>query len=106
MQLRDYMHVEDVANAFVDLLKSNVTGPVNIASGQLIAVKDIILTISNKLQKHNLIHLGAIPMREGEPHILLADTKRLNCEVNWRPKYSIESGIIQTIEWWQRNIKP
>ncbi|MBA4383430.1 MAG: epimerase [Anaerolinea sp.] len=104
-QLRDYMHVEDVASAFVDLLKSNVTGPVNIASGQLITVKDIILTIADKMQKNNLIHLGAIPMRQDEPHVLLADTKKLNCEVNWQPKYSIESGIMQTIEWWQRQVK-
>ena len=32
-QIRDFLYVEDVAEAFVALLDSDITGPVNIASG-------------------------------------------------------------------------
>ena len=38
-QIRDFLHVKDVASAFVSLLMSNVDGPVNIASGKPIAIK-------------------------------------------------------------------
>ncbi|WP_421021629.1 NAD-dependent epimerase/dehydratase family protein, partial [Klebsiella pneumoniae] len=33
MQIRDFLHVADVASALVTLLDSDVTGPVNIGSG-------------------------------------------------------------------------
>ena len=32
-QVRDYLFAEDVADAFVALLESDVTGPINIALG-------------------------------------------------------------------------
>src|SRR5712692_7321483 len=41
-QIRDYVFAQDVADALVALLESSVTGPVNIASGQPIALKDIV----------------------------------------------------------------
>ncbi len=42
-QIRDYLFVQDVADAFVELLESDVSGPINIASGQAITLKDIVM---------------------------------------------------------------
>ena len=38
-QVRDYLYAGDVADAFVTLLESDVTGPINIASGQAISAE-------------------------------------------------------------------
>ena len=46
-QIRDFLYVKDVAAAFVALLVSDVRGPVNIASGKPVALKDIILSIAD-----------------------------------------------------------
>jgi nucleoside-diphosphate-sugar epimerase len=39
IQIRDYLFVEDVADAFVRLLNSSVNGPVNIASGKPVSME-------------------------------------------------------------------
>ena len=100
-QIRDYLYVKDVASAFVSLLMSNVDGPVNIASGKPIALKEVILLIADKLGKSNLVKLGARPQKENEPAVLFGDTKRLFNEVIWQPQYDLDGGIRETIDWWQ-----
>ena len=103
-QIRDFLHVEDVASAFVALLESDVRGPVNIASGQGIALKDVILKIGEKLGRPELIRLGAIPSSKDEPPLLVADVHRLKEEVGWTPRFNIDTGLDQTIDWWKENL--
>lgn len=100
-QVRDYLHVEDVASAFVALLKSPVQGPVNIASGRPIAIREIATLIAGQLGRPELLKLGALPARPDEPERLIADTQRLLEEVVWKPKHTIESGLEQVIAWWK-----
>lgn len=97
-QIRDYLYVQDVAEAFIALLRNKVQGPVNIASGHPITLKDIILKISKKMNRQDLVELGAVSTPENEPHVLIADVKRLINEVGWRPKYDLDQGLDQTIE--------
>jgi len=103
-QKKDFLHVDDVASAFVGLLDSEVKGPVNIGSGMPVAVKDLVLEIGRTLGKDNLIQLGARPTPESEPPMVLADDRRLRREVQWTPKYNLQSGLADTISWWQNNM--
>ncbi len=98
-QVRDFMHVEDVASAFVALLDSDVKGVVNIASGIPVPLKDVIYAIADYLHKRGLVQLDAIPAPEGEPDALIADISRLRDEVGFRPRYSLREGIAGTIEY-------
>ena len=104
-QIRDFLHVEDVASAFVSLLDSNIEGPVNIASGQPVALKTIIYTIADLLGKRHLVELGVLPASENEPLFLVADARKLNQQVGWKPKITLEAGLKSTIEWWEQNLK-
>lgn len=97
-QVRDFMHVEDVAAAFVALLDSDVKGIVNIASGESLRLKDIIYCIADQLGRHDLVHLGAIKSSSADPPRLVADITRLRDEVGFRPIYNIHDGISQVIE--------
>jgi nucleoside-diphosphate-sugar epimerase len=104
-QIRDYLYVRDVADAFITLLESNVAGPVNIASGQPIRLKEIIYKIAEKMNRENLVRLGVKETAPDEPDLLVGDTKRLSKEVNWRPKYSLDQGLDETIKWWRSHMK-
>lgn len=104
-QIRDFLHVQDVASAFVALLFSDVKGPVNIGSGCPISLKSVIHEITNILGGQECIELGARSSSVGDPNFLLADVTRLSGEVGWHPRYDLVNGLEQTVSWWkqQRN---
>jgi nucleoside-diphosphate-sugar epimerase len=101
MQLRDFLYVQDVADAFVALLGSEVRGAVNIASGQAVTLKEVVGKIADTLEGNTLVDFGAVPVSPTEPPLLVAEVKRLSGEVGWQPKFTLDEGLEQTIEWWR-----
>jgi nucleoside-diphosphate-sugar epimerase len=99
-QMRDYLHVEDVAGACVALLDTDVRGPVNIASGQPVTLRDIAEHIARRLNAEPLLRMGAVPAAPDDPPMLVADVRRLANDVGWKPRHSLQSGLDHTIGWW------
>lgn len=97
---RDFMHVEDVAGALVALLDSSVAGPVNIASGICLPVRDVIHTIAAQIGRPDLVRLGVRPSPAGEPPRLAASVNRLMHEVGFQPTRRLDDGLAETIKWW------
>lgn len=100
-QRRDLMHVEDVAGAFVAVLESDHTGAVNIASGRCDPLRDTILRIGELAGCSDLVRLGARPMPAGEPPCLEAATDVLSKRIGFVPRYTLESGLSATLDWWR-----
>lgn len=103
-QARDVLYVKDVASAFVALMESQVSGCINIASGQSLCIKDLIQQIATTLGGESLIEWGKRPMPTREPVTLVADVRRLREEVGWTPAYSLTKGLNETIAWWSRQL--
>jgi nucleoside-diphosphate-sugar epimerase len=100
-QVRDFMHVADVAGAFAALVDADVTGPVNIGSGEPVTVREVVDEIGRAAGRPDLLRPGALPQREGEPPELIAETHRLRDEVGFRRRYDLASGIRDTVDWWR-----
>jgi len=100
-RIRDYLHIEDVASAVCAVAQSKLTGAVNIGSGVPVTVRDIAWKIGELLGRVDLIKLGAFPDSPTEPMHLLADNTKLRQGTGWKPRYSLEDGLRQTIEWWK-----
>ena len=103
-QIRDYLFAGDVADAFVTLLESDVTGPINVASGQPIALKDIVLRLGELIGRPELIHLGAIPAAPTDVPLVVADTTRLSTTLGWQPRTGLDEGLRATIAWWRQRM--
>lgn len=103
-QIRDFLHVEDVADAFVALLDSRAVGVVNIASGSPVSLRDVVLAAAECLGARERIRFGALPAPQGEPPLLVANCTRLYEEVGWRPRFQLRAGIEQTVRYWQERI--
>ena len=100
-QIRDYLHVQDVADGMVSLLDSAVEGAVNVSSGQATTLREIVLTTGRLLKRPDLIQLGAIPARANDTALVVGENTRLTAEVGWQQQFDLEAGLRQTIAWWQ-----
>ena len=103
-QIRDFLFVRDVADALVALLDSSVSGPVNVASGNPVALREVAWAIGRQAGRIDLIRLGALPAPCSEPTILLGEVGRLRDEVGWYPTYDLSTGLEETVQWWKENI--
>ena len=85
-QTRDFIHVDDLANAFIKVIKSKSVNKIyNLGSGKRTSI-NTIANIFNGKKKF-------IPARPGEPKNSLANISKIKKDINWRPKISIQEGI-------------
>lgn len=98
-QILDILHVSDVAGAFAALLGSDVVGAVNVASGEGHSIRAIVEALAETAGRPDLLRLGALPDRPGDPARLVGDATRLRGEVGWRPTLGFEEGLAATLRW-------
>jgi UDP-glucuronate decarboxylase len=101
-QLRDFIYVRDLADAFVAVLNSKFCGDINLASGEVMSIKELVTLVANRMDAIELVDFGARARQQGEPPIISADTSRLRELVGWTSKYNIEAAIDETIAWWKK----
>ena len=103
-QLRDFMYISDAANALVCLLDGEIMGPVNIASGNPVSIKDVVSKIAQLMEGVDKLKLGALTAKN-EPAVLTADVSRLWGEVGFISSVGLELGLDLTIEWWKKQLE-
>ena len=99
-QRRDFLHIDDVARALAAVAQSDVTGAVNIGSGQAVSVREIVETLGTITGRPDLVELGALPYAEGDPMLVEADNRRLRDECEFAPQWSLVEGLRDTVRWW------
>jgi nucleoside-diphosphate-sugar epimerase len=103
-QIRDMMHVEDVGGAVAALCASDVTGAVNIGTGNPVSLSEVVKEIAKQIDRSDLLRLGALPSRPDDPPLLVADTGKLCREVGFQPRHDLSSGIAETIAFWRNEL--
>ncbi len=101
-QVRDFLFVGEVAEAFVAMLESDVRGAVNIASGKGVKIKEIVEEIGKIIGKPELLRIGSLPAPENEPPEIVADITRLREEVGWESKSDLINKLEETVNFWKR----
>ena len=90
-QTRDFIHVDDLANAFIKVIKSNLANRIyNLGSGKRTSINTIAKIFGGKRK--------FVPNRPGEPKNSLANISKAKKEINWKPKITIEEGIKKLIK--------
>lgn len=102
--LREFLHVDDLADACVHLLRfSDSLEPVNIGSGEEISIKDLALTIAEVVGfEGKLDHDLSKP--DGTPRKLL-DTSKMRA-LGWRPNIRLKDGIAEVYQSWAKESAP
>jgi nucleoside-diphosphate-sugar epimerase len=97
---RDFLHAGDAAAALVSLLKSDLSGAVNIASGKAVSLKEIADLVESEFDYAGDIVFSG--QAKDQPAEMVAEVERLKQELGWEPAYSLESGIKQVAGWWRQ----
>lgn len=104
--IRDYIHVEDLADAHFFALKRLNEGidysVVNLGTGTGTSVKEIIKIVEKVTGTQ--VKYEIVERREGDPALLVADNKLAQKVLNWSPKHDINS-IISSAIYWHKNKK-
>ena len=103
LQVRDWLHVKDHCSAIDTVLhKGEIGGVYNIGGNNEKANIEIVKLIINRLGKReNLIKY--VKDRLGHDIRYAIDSTKIITELRWKPKYSFEKGMKETIDWYLDN---
>jgi UDP-glucuronate decarboxylase len=92
LQIRDYLNVNDVAQALIYLLKAKETSTYNIGSGNPVRIKDLIMQIGEILNKRRLISFASSATPLNEPSFICSKIEKIK-NLGFKEKYSIKKYL-------------
>lgn len=97
--LREFMHVDDLADALVFLLQTyDQNEHVNVGSGQEVTIAELATMLADVIgYRGELVFDTSKP--DGPPRKAL-DCSRL-AALGWKPAYDLPSGLKQTYDWYR-----
>ena len=106
-QTRDFIFVEDVANANVTLLESNLDSQesFNVGTGSPTKVIDLATSLCKELNSKVTPQISE-EFRYGDSRHFIHDSTKLG-NYNWKVNYSIDEGIKKYTDWFktQENVQ-
>lgn len=98
-QSRDFVYVDDAVEAAILAIESKKSGFYNIGTAKETSINEIFrkikeLTNSNCQEIHG-------PAKPDEQERSCLDFSKVEKELNWQPKYNLEKGLKETIEWFK-----
>lgn len=106
-QTRDYVYIDDLNSATISLLLSDQVGVFNIASAEIVKMKDVAKMVTDYLNLNfsKNILLGAFPLRENEILDYSVSIEKIHELIGWQPKTQLELGLSKTIEFHKNKFK-
>jgi dTDP-L-rhamnose 4-epimerase len=106
-QKRDFVHVQDVADAFVTVLESDQTvwDAFNVGSGHAVTVSEMADTLARVLGK-NIAPSMLGQHRVGDIRHCFADIRRIEETFGWTPKRDFEVGMAELTAWVRQAARP
>jgi UDP-glucose 4-epimerase len=102
-QTRDYIYIDDIVRAYEMILKydKRLEMPINFGTGTEIEINALAMKIIDLCGKHGQIEPVHVEPRPGEVSRLVADIKKAKDILGWEPKYTIEKGLKEFVEWYR-----
>jgi len=103
MQIRDWLHVFDHCSAIYTVLSRGEPGEIyniggNNERANIEIVRFIILTLGKTEQL-----ITHVKDRPGHDRRYAIDNTKITTKLGWRPAYTFERGLMETIEWYRAN---
>lgn len=105
---RDFNFVKDTANGFIEIAKSDKTigEEINIATQQEISIGELAQELIRQINPNARIICDEQRLRpeKSEVNRLLGSNEKIKKLTNWKPNYTFEQGIAETVEFFKGNL--
>jgi NAD dependent epimerase/dehydratase len=105
---RDFNYVKDTAQGFIEIAKSDkaIGEEINIATQKEISIGELAQELINQINSNAKVVCEDERIRPSKSEVerLLGSNEKIMRLTNWKPKYSFEEGIAETIEWLKNNL--
>lgn len=100
-QTRDFIYIDDLANAHILPLNLNGLHMYNIGTQNGVKVIDVVNKIFDILGYR--VEINDLGNREGDATTLVASNEKIKKELNWEPKVDLDEGLKRTIKFFKNN---
>lgn len=105
---RDFNYVKDTANGFIEIFRSDKTigEEINIATQKEISVGQLAQELIKQINPHARIICDEQRLRPAKSEVnrLLGSNAKIMRLTDWKPQYTLEQGIAETIEFFRHNL--
>jgi UDP-glucose 4-epimerase len=105
--IRDYVHVDDLADAHGMALDHLVSGgpslALNCGYGHGFSVREVLDTVQRI--SGMALNLEQGPRRPGDPPVLVADARRIRAALGWAPRHDDLDYIVATAWRWEQRLR-
>ncbi len=102
-QTRDYTYIKDIVRAYDAVLqhKKQINEPINFGTGKEISILDLANLIIKLCGREGKLKPVHVDKRPGEVSRLMADASKAKKLLDWEPKYSLEDGLTEFVDWYK-----
>ena len=102
-QTRSFTYITDLVDGIIRLMLSSENDPINIGNPREMTIEEIATTIIRMTGSKSKIVYKPLPT--DDPKIRRPDITRARTLLNWEPKVQIETGLVETIDYFRAKIE-
>ena len=101
----DFVYVDDVVSAFLAALRQPEravsAGVMNVATGDPVAVRDLVTRLAGLTGERARLVWGAVPHRKNEVWYNSGSWGKIRSVLGWEPRLSLDEGLGRTLAWFR-----
>jgi len=100
---RDLTDVRDMARAYILVMARGRTGEVyNVGTGQTHSMREVLERLLALVDVEIEVKQRPGLVRANDTRVIRADPSRLRSEIGWRPQWTLEQTLSDTLEYWRQ----
>jgi UDP-glucose 4-epimerase len=103
---RDFVYIDDVVEAYLlaATQPSEEYGAVyNVGSGIQTTLREVVEVARRVMNIENEPEWGSMPARQWDTQVWVSDNSKIRNELGWQPRFTLEQGLRETIDWLKEN---
>ena len=103
---RDFTHVKDAAKAYRLIAEKGHSGEIyNICNGVTSSLKEVLEKLTGMSDAQITVKQDPSRMRPSDTPVICGNHDKLTAHTGWRPEYSIDDILFDTLDYWRKHTK-